>query len=573
MKILLVGNPNVGKSVLFSRLTGARVIASNYPGTTVHFTKGYLRNFNIRAEIIDAPGTYTLSPTNKAEEVTLNLVEEADVIINVIDATNLERNLLLTMEIISKINKPMIIALNMWDETRHRGIEIDIRKLEEVIGVDVVAVCGLSGEGIRDLVSRIEKARRPRLEVDDKSRWVLIGKIVEESQRLYHHHHSLRDVLEEISIRPPWAYIIAVVMVFLSFQVVRFIGEGLINFIFDPFFQNIYKPLILRFSDILMSHNFLHSILIGDISGEFDYAVAFGVLTTGLYVPFAMVLPYVFSFYLVLGLLEDWGYLPRLAVLSDRLFHKVGLHGYSVVPMVLGLGCNVPGALATRLFDERKEKFIVATLLAIAVPCMAQTSMIIGILGRFGGQFVAIVFFNLVVVWFILGRILNRFLKGQSPEILMEIPPYRMPSPIAMIKKMWIRLSAFFKEAVPYVLVGVLLVNILYYLKIIDFFAVLFSPVLKNVWGLPQRAIGALIVGFLRKDVAVGMLRPLNLTVRQLIVGSTVLAIYFPCVATFFVLVRELGLKDMFKSICIMVVTAIIVGGTVNMVLLLLGIG
>lgn len=165
-----------------------------------------------------------------------------------------------------------------------------------------------------------------------------------------------------------------------------------------------------------------------------------------------MVLPYVISFYFVLGLWEDWGYLPRLAILGDRMFHKLGLHGYAIVPMILGLGCNVPGALATRLLEGRREKYIAATLMVIAVPCMAQTAMIVNILGRFGGQYVLLVFLIIFCIWVILGRLMNIFTKGQSPEILLEIPPYRRPYIKSVLRKLWFRISWFLKEALPLVL-------------------------------------------------------------------------------------------------------------------------
>ncbi len=571
MRVLLVGNPNVGKSVIFSRLTGAKVIASNYPGTTVEFSKGYLKLLDWEAEIIDAPGTYTLFPTSKAEEVTIKLIEEADVIVNVVDATNLERNLLLTIELLTKTKKPVVVALNMWDETKHRGIEIDVKKLEDLLKTDVVSTCGLSGEGIKELISRIRRAKVSTLTVKEEDIWCTIGNIIKEVQRLHHRHHTFVDFIQELSIKPPWAYGIAAGVVFLSFFVIRFIGENLISYVFNPFFENVYSPFILKLSEFIKSIGFLHAILIGEIGKELDYSSAFGLLTTGIYVPLAMVLPYVFSFYLVLGILEDIGYLPRLAILCDRLFHKLGLHGYAIVPMILGLGCNVPGALSTRLLEARREKFIAATLLAIAVPCMAQTAMIIGVVGRFGVKYVLAIFFILFLLWIVLGNILNRFLKGESPEILIEIPPYRRVLLKALVKKLWIRLSWFFKEAIPYVLLGVLIVNVLYYLKVIDFLSYIFSPFMRKVWGLPPKAISALLIGFLRKDVAVGMLRPLDLSIRQLMVGCIVLTVYFPCVATFMVLVKELGIWDMLKSMGIMVVTAVVVGGLANIIFYFLG--
>lgn len=572
MKILLLGNPNVGKSVIFSRLTGTKVIVSNYPGTTVEFTKGFIKISDFKAEIIDAPGSYTLTPTNKAEEVAVKLIKEADIIINVIDATNLERNLLLTLEIIKNIKKPLVIALNMWDETKHKGIKIDVEKLKKILDVEVVATCGLSGEGIKELVFKLKEAKISSLNLENKDIWKFIGEIITSVQKLSHRHHTFFDFLQEISVKPPWAYAVALGVILVSFFIIRFIGESLINYIFDPFFEYFYSPLILRLSSFIKSNNFLHSILIGDVREGLNYTISFGLLTTGIYVPLAMVLPYVFSFYLILSILEDIGYLPRLAVLCDRLFHKLGLHGYAIVPTILGLGCNVPGALSTRLFEAKREKFIAATLLAISIPCMAQIAMIVGVLGKFGIKYVAIVFLSLGFLWVILGLLLNKFLAGESPEILLEIPPYRRISPEALFKKLWIRLNWFFKEAIPYVLLGVLIVNILYYFKIIDFLAKIFSPLMKKIWGLPPEAISALLIGFLRKDVAVGMLSPLNLTVKQLMIGCIILAVYFPCVATFVVLMRELGIKDMFKSVFLMIIVAIIVGAVANIIFSLVGI-
>jgi ferrous iron transport protein B len=307
-------------------------------------------------------------------------------------------------------------------------------------------------------------------------------------------------------------------------------------------------------------------VLIGKlISGEIDFVQSFGLLTTGLYVPIAMVLPYAFSFYLILGILEDLGYLPRLAILIDSLMHKVGLHGFASIPMILGIGCNVPGALATRVLDTERERFIAATLMAIAVPCTAQIAMIIGLLGRQPLQLTA-VFGSLSLVWIGLGMLLNRVLKGESPEIFVEISPYRVPYWNAVAKKLWMRVREFLGTAIPMVLLGVLFMSILYSLGIIDWIAAVTAPVVTGLLGLPKEAVSALIIGFLRKDVAVGMLAPLNLSAGQLVIACVVLAMYFPCVATFVVLIKELGIKDMFKSTLIMLISALMVGTILNFI-------
>jgi ferrous iron transport protein B len=567
-KILLMGNPNVGKSVIFSRLTGAKVIISNYPGTTVEFTQGYMKLGQERPMVIDVPGTYTLEPTCKAEEVAVQMLKEGDLVINIVDATNLERNLYLTLQLLER-DIPVIVALNMWDDTKHRGIYIDVKKLEEHLGVPVVSTCGLSGEGIKELIDRLEEAKKKGLPVSsDSQKWEKIGEIVAEVQKLTHRHHTLLERLEDLSIKPLTGMPIVLGVIYYAFWVVRFIGENLIGHIFEPLFEKLWLPLMMKLSAFLGEGSFLHHILIGNlIDGKIDFGQSFGVLTTGLFVPIAMVLPYIFSFYLVLGLLEDFGYLPRLAVLVDNFMHHLGLHGYAIIPFILGLGCNVPGALATRILEEKREKFIAATLMAIAVPCMAQIAMIVGLVGQRGVQYVSIVFLTLFILLITKGLILNRVLKGASPEILVEIPPYRVPQATAVIKKLWMRLFGFLSEALPLVLLGVLLVNIFYALKIMDFLVGIFSPILTGLWGLPKEAIFALIIGFLRKDVAVGMLGPLNLSTKQLVVGSTILAVYFPCIATYIVLIKELGIKDTLKSTSIMIVVALLIGILLNLIL------
>ena len=564
-----MGNPNVGKSAIFSRLTGAKVTVSNYPGTTVGFSQGKMKlPTGDMAIIMDVPGVYHMDAVCKADDVACQMVDKGDVIINIIDATNLERNLLLTLELRER-GVSMIIALNMWDETRHKGIEIDTEKMEKELGIPVVPTCGRTGEGIKRLVERIPEAKKH--EIKDLSRddkWEEIGKLIEKVQVLHHRHHTVLEVFEDISTRPLLGLPLAALVIFLSFVVIRFVGEGLITYVCEPLFERLWLPVMDKLSVLLGGGGILHDILLGKlVDGQIDLGISFGILTTGLYVPFAAVLPYIISFYLVLGVIEDSGYLPRLATQVDNLMHRLGLHGYAIVPMILGLGCNVPGAMALRLLENRREKFIAATLMAITVPCMAQIAMIVGLVGERGGRYVALIFGILFALLIIKGLIMNRVMKGNSPEILWEIPPYRMPQPVAVLKKLRMRVWGFLKEAVPFVLLGVLVVNLLYMLNVIDFISRLFAPVLSGLWGLPKDTISALLIGFLRKDVAVGMLAPLGLTTKQLVVACTILAIYFPCVATFIVMVRELGMRDMFKSAIIMVVTAIIVGGLLNVIL------
>jgi ferrous iron transport protein B len=461
----------------------------------------------------------------------------------------------------------VIVALNLSDEAKHKGITIDVKKLEKLLNVPVVPTVATTGEGIKKLVSRLSKAKAHAYKHTDEQRWERIGKIIGEVQTVVHRHHTFRETLADATVKPVTGIPAAIGIIALMFIVIRFIGEGLITIFFDPAFVA-YEPIAMKMSEALGSGGFLHNILIGNlINGGIDFTQSMGLLTTGIFVPFAMVLPYIFAFYLVLGFLEDSGYLPRLGVLVDNGMHRVGMHGLGIVPMLLGLGCNVPGVLSSRILETRRQRFIALTLMGIAVPCMAQLAIIVGLVGPYGVGALAIVFATLFVVWVIIGLLLNKVLAGESPEMFTEIPPYRMPYWGATLKKLWMRIRHFLTTAIPFVLLGVLLVNILYTLGIIDFIGDIASPVVVGLLGLPPAAAGALIIGFLRKDVAVGMLIPLGLSMQQLVVAAVVLAMYFPCVATFAVFIRELGIKDTVKSTLIMIVMAMLVGTILRFVL------
>jgi ferrous iron transport protein B len=567
-KIVLMGNPNVGKSVVFSRLTGANIISSNYPGTTVDFSKGRMCLGKEGHEIIDAPGTYSLEPSNKAEEVALEMFEQADLVVNVADATNLERNLYLTLQLLER-HKPVVLALNLWDEARHTGISIDLQKLEDELRVPVVPTVALSGEGIRDLVDRIDEAR-PAAEIEpmtESERWVKIGEIVRNVQQVTHRHHTLRDRIAEASIRPLTGFPIALAVMSAALWLVVFIGETLITYLFDPLFA-LYTPIVMGLSTWL-GPGFLHQLLIGElVDGQIDYVQSMGMLTTGVYVPFAMVLPYIIAFYSVLAVFEDSGYLPRLATLTDTIFHRFGMHGFGIIPVFLGLGCNVPGVLAARNLETKKQRFIATTLLAISVPCMAKNAMVFGILGPYGAGYIFLVFATLFIVFVSSGLLLNRLIPGDSPEICLEIPPYRRPDARTVLKKTWMRVRWFLREAIPFLFLGVLVINLLYAVGFVEWLGGLFAPVVEGWFGLPKEAASALLVGFLRKDLAVGMLLPLGMTPMQLVIATTLLTVYFPCVGTFAVMFRELGVRGMIRATAFMAGTAFVVGGVMRAVLL-----
>ena len=568
MRILLMGNPNVGKSVFFSRLTGIRALSSNYPGTTVGFTQGLLRHKDICADLIDVPGAYTLNPTNEAEEIARRIIEEgADHIILVIDATALERNLVLALQVLS-YHIPTVVALNMTDEARHKGILLDVERLEKELGVPVCRTVATTGSGISDIVENLRNARTSSLPPMTKEEcWQKIGQITAGVQTVTHRHHTLLDRAEDISAHPLFGGLAGVAVLALSFAVIRIAGEGLVSYVFDPLFENIWLPLLNRLS-LFLGDGFLRSLLIGRLfDGAIDLEQSMGVLSTGFYVEFGMVLPYIIAFYAALSFLEDFGYLPRLAVVFDALLHRFGVHGYAIIPTLLGFGCNVPGILATRVLESERERFIAATLISVGIPCVSIQAMLTATLGQFGMRYVAAVYAILLFVWLLLGRIMNIALSGFSPELIVEIPPYRIPSFKAWMAKLWFRIKDFFIEATPLVLGGILLVNMLDTTGILEGTGRVLAPFFTAVLGLPPATAVPIVMGMFRKDIAMGLLIPLGLSAHQMLVAVIVLSMTFPCIATFVVMWKELGLKRMLEASALMLCSAIAAGALLNLLL------
>ncbi len=628
-----MGNPNVGKSVIFNRLTGIKVIASNYPGTTIEFLEGSIIFDGRKVRIIDAPGTYSLIPSDRAEEVAANLLteEKTDLIINVVDATNLERNLYLTLQL-RELPIPVIVDLNIIDAARERGIEIDIPRLEKELGLPVVTSVAISGEGIgqlrriigkilqrsqnkvvirtfdseiEEVIVRIQKETNlPRWQVilglegnsDFRSkipreifeeavgkiqrgkeesielmilkwRFGQSGAIISRVQKVHHRHPTFLEKLGDATVKPLTGLPIAAIVLWGIFNFFV-IGAGFItDKIMIPLFEGPYDKFVRLGVEKFFSRGFVHDMLVGT-SGS-GYLESFGLLTTGIFVPIGVVLPAVLIFYLILTLLEDIGYLPRLAVLVDNIFHKIGLHGYSIVPVILSFGCNVPGAMASRILRTEKQRFMMLTMLGISIPCTAQTAVVLNIIGPYGLEWVMLIYSILLVIFVSLGSILNYLLAGETPEIVLEIPPYRIPRFSNLLMKTRLRMESFFLDAIPWVFVGILVVNLFYYLGVTNFLSRNLGFLLGGWLGLPQEAIYPLIIGFLRKDVATGLIAPLlskgTINLGQAVTIVVMLAVYFPCAATFVVFLKELGIKDTIKSTLIMLIVAFGVGGLLHL--------
>ena len=564
-KILLVGNPNVGKSTIFTRLTGINVITSNYPGTTVEYTKGYLKIKEEEYEVIDTPGAYALNPITKAEEVAIDILNKNKdgIILNILDANNLERHLNLTLQLIKrKFN--LIIILNFWDETRHSGVEIDFKKLEKILKVPVIPVCGRTGYGIKDVISNLNNAKiSDFIYKNEKDKWQKIGNIIKQVQKLKYKRHTFLDKIEELSIKPNMGLVIALIVLLSTFFIVRFIGENLITF-FDFLFNKYWTPFIEKIVNSFVSKKFIQNLLLGTVPKPME---SFGILTTGLYIPFVVVFPYIFAFYLLLSILEDIGYMPRLAVLLDRIMHKLGIHGYTAIPIIFGFGCKVPAILSTRILETEREKILTTSLLLLIAPCMPQTAMIISLGTPFGIKYLFLIFIILFLNSLIVNFLLNKILKRETPELFLEIPPYRIPYFKTTLLKLWLRLKNFIYEAIPMIILGIFFVGLLDSLGILTIISNFFEKPITKIMGLPKEIAAVITFGFLRKDVSIALLAPFKLNPKQFVIASIFLTIYLPCLATSFTMIKELKLKNALKVISINLITGMIISFFLNLIL------
>lgn len=564
LKVLLMGNPNVGKSVIFSKLTGMNVIASNYTGTTVSFTKGEININGRKATLIDVPGVYSLKSTSKAEEVAVSILENenADAIICVIDATNLERNLYLALELKEK-NIPIVFAVNLSDVAASQGIEIDIEALEEELAAPVIPTIAIRNKGLREILNKVSEAIYSNKKTDEEREkltedelWKRSEDIAKKVQKIRESDPTFLEKMGDLMLKPFPGIPIAFLVIALMLGVVVGGGKALRGGILLPIINNLYAPFVKSLVSKFVSEGILYNILVGE----------FGVLIKGIEWPFALVLPYVFLFYVALSFLEDSGYLPRLGVLVDGILKRIGLNGGNIIPIIMGYGCAVPAILGSRAATTKKERIIIASIVSLSVPCVAQTGAFISLLGEQSVLALIAVYLISFFAMFVSGVIAKKLIPGKSDPILLEIPNLLMPDIKALLKKISIRTKHFMIEAEIPMVIAIVFAALVVETGVLNAAAGFIEPFVGGWLGLPKEATLGLILGVLRREFAVLPLLELNLSTIQLLVASVVALFYLPCLSVFAVLIKEFGVKTALIISSFTFVTALVVGGLINQI-------
>jgi ferrous iron transport protein B len=635
--IVFIGQPNCGKSTLFNAIAGYKSETSNFPGTTVKHTHSKVNAEGQILNIIDLPGTYSLNPADPAEKVVLShiFLEKPDLIVNVVDASILGRNLELTVELL-ELKYPMIVALNMIDLAEKKGIEIYPEKLEKSLGVPVIPTVATHGRGVkelldkallaldkglpvsspawsRDVEERIEKLEEqlpedfpvvankrftaikmvetrkllfnevlkeispplkkaldeirkelekthnaPEYEVIAAERHHLAMKIFEESSRVYRGKRMrLEERLDDALMHPFLGYLI-LLMVFLGFFFVIFkIGNPLEEFLLAPL-ESLRHWLRAEMGSGLFSY--LSDGLVQGIGG--------GV---------AIVLPFFVPLLFLMSFLDDVGYLARAGYLMDTFMHRLGLHGKSVAPFILGFGCNVPAVVATRILESRRDR-IITSLLIPFIPCAARTTIILALVAFYLGPFWALGFyvFNIFLVA-VLGRIISLFFRTPSPGLILEIPSLKFPSLKGVLRKTYLQLKSFLKFAWPILIAGSLVLGLFQFIGFDKIVNLILSPLVEKGLGLPRELGVTLIFGFLRKELSlIMMLQALGTSYNellsvvskdQIIVFTVFVSFFIPCISTFAILWKEVGKAVAFISAALNTGVAIILSLAARLIL------
>lgn len=644
--IALVGHPNVGKSVIFQRLTGQHAAVSNYPGTTVEIMRGSARQMP-GVVVVDTPGVITFPPHSDDERVTEKVLlnENLCAILQVGDAKNLRRTLLLTVQL-AEMRLPMALALNMMDEAQSLGMVINHELLSRKLGVSVVPTTAIRGYGVDDLVAKLQTSRATTLsipyphaieaaledmlacldhriaaasQVDLRALVLLwlsgdvtcqdwlrenlpaetfrtlieirtnlqagldkpLPALIQEA-RLEFIDHLVTEALTEkgkknetfsvrlgrLSTHPLWGLFILTAVMYALYWFVGVFGAGfLVDLLENKLFGGVINPAVTAMIERLITIRFVSDFLVGP----------YGLWTLGVTYALALILPIVTTFFIAFGILEDSGYLPRLAALSNRMFQALGLNGKAVLPMVLGLGCVTMATVTTRVLENRRERFLVTLLLALAVPCSAQLGVVMGMLA--GISLTATLIWSSVVFLVLLavGWLAARFVPGERSELLVELPPMRLPEFSNVVLKTLARLEWYVKEVIPLFLLGAAIMFIMDESGALAWLTRAGEPLVTGWLGLPPQASAAFLMGFLRRDFGAtglfvmqsqGMLTPL-----QVVVAMVTITLFIPCIASVLMIAKERGWKTALGMTALILPLSFLVGGVLNRILTFAGWG
>ena len=639
--IALAGNANVGKSVIFNHLTGMHQHIGNWPGKTVERAEGTLHFKGYTIDVVDLPGIYSLSTFSIEELITREYIaiESPDVVINVVDASVLERNLFFTLQLM-ELETPLVVALNQMDMAAKKGIKVDHERLKTVLGVPVVPTVAPSQKGIYELLQRavdiaekgsdalskieygeeIEGKIRElskavaKLELPYPARWVAI-KLLEGDEEVEGKVHRLdpevlkvaKQLAEEVEC--VHGHSCSTVVTAARYEVAGCIARD-VQEIVSPVKPPLRERLHALTTDRVLGYPVMAAVILavffgifsfGDLLsralGDFLYGfepvfvslfgssvvgeLVWGGLVEGAIAAVTIVLPYLLPFYLVLYILEDSGYLSRIAFLMDNLMHKMGLHGKAFIPLMLGFGCNVPACLGCRIMETERERLL-AIFVVTLVPCAATTVIILGLVGVFVGVEWALLLYAIdLVIIFVLGRLAFKALPGEPTGLIMEMHDYRVPHAETVVKQTWFRLSEYVKMALPLIVAGSFVIKLAQVLGLLEPIAFVLSPVTVVWLGLPAITGVTLIFGVLRKELSLVMLATLLgtsnfgavLTPVQMIVFTLVAMLYIPCISTIGALVKEIGSKKATTITVFEIVFAIVIGGITYRLLLLANIG
>ncbi|MDR2167245.1 MAG: ferrous iron transporter B [Clostridiales bacterium] len=570
-KILLMGNPNVGKSIFFTEMTGIHAMSANFGGSTVTFMEGRLQLGGKEFTLIDVPGTYSLTePASEAEAVAVKFVESgAAAIICVLDATNLQRNLRLAMEL-RQYKIPLIYALNMTDVAERRGITIDCRALEEELGAPIVRTIAVKRQGLDEIVQLLEQIveRCPKTRCDKCYRchlnhmdrygdtWTASKEVGRQTcLKLADAKPGFMDKLGDALVRPWPGIPLTLLVIAVAMGIIVGGGMGLrvfllplVHDIIVPFFHNI-------FSNLFIEGVFLN-ILVGD----------FGIFRISFEWILALIFPYVLMFYVAFTFLEDTGFLPRVSVLFDNIMRRLGVQGGSLIHMMMGYGCAVPAIIGTRSATSRKERIAIAAAICFAIPCISQTGALISLTAAFSWWMLPAMFLFSILLFVAVVLVVGKFVKGKVDPLLIEVPNLLVPNPKAYGRKLMTRMRHFLKDAQIPMMVAILFAAILAESGILGWIAEVAQPVVSGWLGLPAEAVTALILGIVRREMSVMPLLELDLTTLQAFVGASVSLMYLPCLSVFAILAKEFKARTAIIIALGTVVLAIFVGGIINQI-------